>query len=151
MAIQILAGACIVHNNKILLVQQKPEGDQPEKWGPPAGHAESEETPVNTAIRETKEETNLDIEILGFVQSGILESPNAKDYVLVFYSAMPKNVSQLKIKEDEINNYVWATLTDLKENKFPLRKDFLKFPLIKSLTEKPLPLDSFEVYSFDDK
>ena len=51
-------GCIIVEDGKVLLVQEK-EGH----WGLPKGHVEGNETYEETAIREVKEETNLDVEI----------------------------------------------------------------------------------------
>ncbi len=51
-------GCVIIKNGKILLIQQTDE-----VWGFPKGHVEQGETEEETAIREVKEETNLDVEI----------------------------------------------------------------------------------------
>ena len=51
-------GCIIIENNKVLLIQQK-KGN----WGFPKGRVEKNETECETAIREVKEETNLDVKI----------------------------------------------------------------------------------------
>ena len=51
-------GAVIFEGDKVLVIQQV-KGH----WGFPKGHVEDGETEVETAIREIKEETNLDVEI----------------------------------------------------------------------------------------
>ena len=51
-------GAIIIKDNKVLLVYQNND-----VWGFPKGHMEEGETEIETALREVKEETNLDIEI----------------------------------------------------------------------------------------
>ena len=51
-------GCVIIENDKVLLIKQI-QGN----WGFPKGHMEVGETEVETAIREVKEETNLDVEI----------------------------------------------------------------------------------------
>ena len=51
-------GAIIINDGKVLLIHQNND-----VWGFPKGHGEDNETEVETAIREVKEETNLDIEI----------------------------------------------------------------------------------------
>ena len=51
-------GCIIVDGNKVLLIQQT-KGH----WGFPKGHVEEGETEVETAAREVKEETNLDVVI----------------------------------------------------------------------------------------
>lgn len=54
------ATAYIVNDNKVLLVDHKKLG----KWLPVGGHVEENETPDQTVLREVKEETGLDIEIV---------------------------------------------------------------------------------------
>ena len=51
-------GCIIIEKDKVLLIQQT-KGH----WGFPKGHMEAGETEIETAIREVKEETNLDVEI----------------------------------------------------------------------------------------
>lgn len=51
-------GCIIINEGKVLLIQQK-KGN----WGFPKGHVEFNETEKQTAIREVKEETNLDVRI----------------------------------------------------------------------------------------
>jgi 8-oxo-dGTP pyrophosphatase MutT (NUDIX family) len=47
--------------NKTLLLWHK----RLQRWMPPGGHVDDNETPEETARRECKEETNLDVEIIG--------------------------------------------------------------------------------------
>ncbi|RLJ01864.1 MAG: diadenosine tetraphosphate hydrolase [Candidatus Aenigmatarchaeota archaeon] len=57
------AGVVVFRRNKemkFLLLQYGEEG----YWGPPKGKIEEGETPEETAIRETKEETNLDVKLI---------------------------------------------------------------------------------------
>ena len=51
-------GCIIIKNGRVLLIQQT-EGH----WGFPKGHMELGETEIETAKREVKEETNIDVEI----------------------------------------------------------------------------------------
>ena len=51
-------GCIIIKNGKVLLIKQT-EGH----WGFPKGHMELGETEIETAKREVKEETNIDVEI----------------------------------------------------------------------------------------
>jgi len=57
----------IVHDNKVLLVNHR----KLKKWLPPGGHIEQNsdgnfiESPEKTVIREIKEETGLDVKIIG--------------------------------------------------------------------------------------
>ena len=47
-------GCIIINKNKVLLIKQT-KGH----WGFPKGHVEKDETEIETAIREVKEETNI--------------------------------------------------------------------------------------------
>ena len=55
------ASALVINNGKVLLLHHKKLG----VWLYPGGHIEKNETPDQTVIREVKEETGLDVEIVG--------------------------------------------------------------------------------------
>jgi 8-oxo-dGTP pyrophosphatase MutT (NUDIX family) len=57
---QYTASVYIFHENKVLLIYH----NKLEKWLPCGGHIEENETPPEAAIREAKEETEIDIEFL---------------------------------------------------------------------------------------
>ena len=52
-------GAMVINDGKVLLVHQTND-----VWCFPKGHMEDGETEIETALREIKEETNLDVNIL---------------------------------------------------------------------------------------
>ena len=58
-AIFVAAAFCLDDEGRLLLVKQKDR----EYWTPPGGEIDKGETPEQAAIRETKEELNIDIEI----------------------------------------------------------------------------------------
>ena len=51
----------VVHDGKILLIHHR----QLDKWLPLGGHIELDEDPEEAALREAKEESGLDVELLG--------------------------------------------------------------------------------------
>lgn len=51
----------VVHNEKILLIHHR----KLDKWLPLGGHIELDEDPEQAALREAKEESGLDVELLG--------------------------------------------------------------------------------------
>ena len=56
----IVAEVCVKKDNKILIVEENRK-DKKGKWNMPAGKLEENEDIITTAIREVKEETNIDI------------------------------------------------------------------------------------------
>ncbi|MFK7951533.1 MAG: NUDIX domain-containing protein [Ekhidna sp.] len=54
-------------NDKILLLKHEPFGEMGYLWLPPGGGVEFGESAEDALIREFKEETNLDIEVLQFL------------------------------------------------------------------------------------
>ncbi|MBI5155693.1 NUDIX domain-containing protein [Candidatus Peregrinibacteria bacterium] len=58
------------------------------RWMPPGGHVDSDETPEQTAKRECREETGLDVDIIGEPQPDLFASAEAEGHMLVKPIAM---------------------------------------------------------------
>lgn len=103
-------GAVIFDGDKILVIQQV-KGH----WGFPKGHVEEGETEVQTAVREIKEETNLDVEIdesKRFVEHYSPEEGVEKD--VVFFVAQ-KTGGEIKVQEEEVKDTKWLLPHDAME------------------------------------
>lgn len=103
-------GCIIIENEKVLLIQQT-KGH----WGFPKGHMEKNETEIETAIREVKEETNLDVDIYPnkrYVMEYVTDKGNLKQ--VVFYIAK-KVGGEIKPQENEVNNIEWLNFKDALE------------------------------------
>ena len=96
-------GAIIYNNNKEVLIVKHNAGH----WDFPKGHMEYQEDEFQTAIREVKEETNLDVELFKDYRYEIHYSPKENvDKTVVFFLA--KNKSNTLVKQDcEIQNIGW--------------------------------------------
>jgi len=145
----ILSGACVVNDEKVLILQQRDDVIHPGKWGPPGGHGNDGESLIEVAIRETKEETNLDIEIEGLVQSALATSPDGKVYIIALYLARAKNIGELKICAKEAKDYVWASLDEIESDKYSYRDPIIKPVLIRALREKAAPSNSFIIFNLE--
>ena len=86
-------GAIIINDGKVLLIHQNND-----VWGFPKGHGEGNETEVETAIREVKEETNLDIEIDSSKRYSIhyLVKENVPKEVIYFLAKPIGNINLIK-------------------------------------------------------
>lgn len=133
-ALHFCATACIVNeeNNKILFIHHK----KLNKWLFVGGHIEENEDPEMAVCREVKEETNLDIELLGkryprkedYIKPFALQKNVIKNnhiHIDVFYVAVAKNPDEIKAKKDEILNYKWFSKEDIMNSNidtFPEKK-----------------------------
>lgn len=101
---------CIIFNknNEILLIRSV-KGH----WGMPKGHVEPGETEIETAIREVKEETNLDVEILDENKKYKEQYSIAEDATkeVVYFLAKNKN-HQIIPQKEEIQDIGWFTIED---------------------------------------
>ena len=119
-----VATVFIIHDNKVLLVFHK----KLQKWLPPGGHIHEGELPEEAALREAKEETGLDIEIVSkkevnqlyqpeFIQLEDIEKTEKElhQHIDLFYLAVPKTHGISLSNESE--DIRWFSPEDLeKEN-----------------------------------
>ena len=97
-------GCIIIEKGKVLLIQQT-KGH----WGFPKGHVELGETEIETAKREVKEETNIDVEInenKRYVMKYFTDKGNFKQVVLFIAR---KTSGNEKYQESEIKTMKWMT------------------------------------------
>ena len=91
---------------ELLLIRHKNGGH----WSFPKGHVETGETEPQTALREIKEETGLDVGLCeGFRQSvEYFPKPNVKKQVVYFLGEAKS--SRVKKQEEEISRIIWTDI-----------------------------------------
>ncbi|MBI3888011.1 NUDIX hydrolase [Candidatus Microgenomates bacterium] len=139
--IVVNAGAMIFQENKVLLVLQA-EGFNKGKWNFPLGGMEPGEKLDQTAIREAKEETGLDIQLTHFV--GLYQQhPSQRICVLIAGFRGVPLTSEIKLNPEEILEAKWFTLNEVKA----LPQDQLADPemvnAIQKAIKNPVPLNTF--------
>jgi len=95
------AGAIIIEENKILLVKRAHPpriGD----WCIPAGYMEWNEHPRDTAIREVKEETGLEVSLTGFFEVYSGNDDPRSNAVLLLYLA-DRTGGKLEAQDDALD------------------------------------------------
>ena len=102
-------GCIIINKNKVLLIKQT-KGH----WGFPKGHVEKDETEIETAIREVKEETGLDIKDLKLVGVNNNVSPNFNRYLVFLFKT--KTFSG-ELKSSEEGKVFWVEKKNLRNYK----------------------------------
>lgn len=115
-------GTIVINDNKVLVIQQK-QGF----WGFPKGHMEQGENEIETAVRETKEETNLDVIIedkTRFCLTYFIEDNNIHKEVVYFVAKVDGKVD-IKPQIEEVNSIAWIDIAKV--------EDILTFDNLKEL------------------
>ncbi len=76
----VCGSAIVMNNEKTLLIKHKKLG----VWLNPGGHLEENETPEEAALREVKEETGLDVEIIEDKSKNKIKTKGAFEKTLPF-------------------------------------------------------------------
>ncbi|MBO5348279.1 MAG: NUDIX hydrolase [Clostridia bacterium] len=141
---EIIVGGIIENQGKILMVQEGKEKCYG-KWSIPAGHLETNETIMEGALREIKEETGCDVELTGIatVANKVLE-----DNVVVFIIFVAKLLNEtIKIDSKEILNVKWFEINEILNNMDSELRDIsiAKQPIKNMLENKIGTLDIINV------
>lgn len=108
-------------NKKILLCHHKKFN----RWVQPGGHIENDETPEETALRETYEETGVRVKLIGerfpreddFIRPLGIQKNRGKDdslHVDITYVGVPINQDSV-IEDDEIDRCAWFSFEELND------------------------------------
>jgi nucleoside triphosphatase len=109
---KIVVGVLIYNKNKeIFLAKSKKWND---KWVVPGGHLELGETIQNCIKRETKEETNIDIEKIEFIgiQESIFSEEFHKKKHMVFLDYCAKAITYDVRLNEEFQEYIWINANE---------------------------------------
>lgn len=102
---------CIVkHEDKLLLVHRKGK-DVNLSWAFPGGTVEENETVEQVAVRELKEETNLDGKFECIIGDRI--HPYSKKHMA--YVAMTPTTFELKLGDDDLDDLKWVERSQLRD------------------------------------
>ena len=133
---KVIVGGVIEKEGKVLLVQEKQEKCYG-KWNLPAGHLDPNESIMQGAIREIKEETGCDVELTGVtsIANRILENDIM---VTIVFSTKLINET-IKIDPTEILDVKWWNIEDILNNMDNELRDlnFIKQP-IKNIIENKI-------------
>ena len=110
----IVSAAIIIHNNRVLLIQRASTDEYPNLWEVPGGVADPDETIVECAVRELREETGLAAsEVTGMVgEFDWVESKGGGQRnwkVFIFLVAVDSDAMDIQLDPEEHQTYLWAT------------------------------------------
>ncbi len=107
------------HKNKFLLIHMYGMDSGKSHWTFPKGHREEGESPVQTAVRETEEETGVSVDFVDqsqkfistydFIYKGV-----RVDKIVTYFICFVKK-PYIKVQESEIIEANWYTYNDARE------------------------------------
>lgn len=107
----------LIKENKILLARRVNTGWQDGNYGIPAGHIESDETMVDGAIREMKEEAGVTVkpEDMKYIHT----MHRKGRYIDIFFTASAWEGEPHIVETDKCDDMNWFPLNDLPKNIIP--------------------------------
>lgn len=108
--IKIIVGAVIEKDGKYLLVQEAKESCRG-KWNLPAGHLDPNETILEAAKREVKEETGCNVDLINICQIGNRVSENDIFVSIIFTAKLL--TSEISFNSSEILDVKWFTYDEI--------------------------------------
>lgn len=131
---RVAVEAVILHHGRVLLTKRAGSEGSLGPWGIPAGKARYEEVPAQALIREAKEETGLDVEIIRVLDVRTFSDRWGEEtvYRLVFtYLAAPidGDIRGLALN-DEHSEYAWIERADLDAERYQSIRPNLRAILI---------------------
>ena len=130
------------------MVQENKEGIKG-KWDMPAGKLEDNESIIEAAIRETKEETNIDIDIKGII--AIQENVSSIGQLLILYFLGEYIDGEIKFDNKEISNVQWMTEEEIRNlDKKQIRGGETIDSILDYVNKNDIiPLDKLKIERFD--
>lgn len=112
----ICSDGVVLNKGKVLLIKRS---IKPYKgfWTIPGGHIDFGETSQDSLIREIKEETNIDVEIVGLIK--IYDDPKRDPWghiISIAYLCEPIDTNTIFIENEEVESLYWCDINELPEN-----------------------------------
>lgn len=104
-----VAGCFCMYDGKILLMERTGGQREGGKWGFPAGKVESGEDALSTAVRELKEETDIDVlpQNMLFIHKAHVKYPDT-DFIIHMFHTKLAAIPDIKLDLAENIKYVWV-------------------------------------------
>lgn len=117
------AGTFIYCRDRALLIQASPQQPKPFTWEIPGGHYDEErdKSLLDTAIRETREETGIYLNNKDYLWKKTFDEPNG--YIFEVYMYKFDEKPEVYLNSEHVN-YIWAAYIDL--HKLQLREHIKK-------------------------
>ena len=125
--IMVSVAFCFNEKKELLLVKQKDRN----YWSPPSGEVEKNETPVQAAIRETKEEIDLHIKVVRTLEPVVKWENEYQNAVIILFhficEIVKGEVKYMKTSEPQYDviDHKWMSLENISEGKIKVASNIL--------------------------
>lgn len=107
-------GCIIVKGDTVLVEKQKHKDER--FWNFPKGHQDPGETDLETALRETKEEVDLDVEITDnhpITMTYLIDKGTTEKIVHLFLARLVDQNAQITLQEEEVEEARWVPFAEV--------------------------------------
>ncbi len=134
--VKVGVGVCIINKGKFLIGKRLGKHGK-NTYAFPGGHMEYGESWFDTAKREVKEETNLDIVDMTFfgITNDIYEETK-KHYITIFVLAKYEGDEVINCEPEKCSGWNWVTINEVKGDKFLALENLFNSELKQKLEEE---------------
>lgn len=107
-------GCIIVKGDTVLVEKQKHKDER--FWNFPKGHQDPGETDLETALRETKEEVGLDVEITDnhpITMTYLIDKGTTEKIVHLFLARLVNQNAKITLQEEEVEEARWVPFAEV--------------------------------------
>jgi 8-oxo-dGTP pyrophosphatase MutT (NUDIX family) len=109
----VTVATVVVRDGRLLLVEERVNGAL--VLNQPAGHLEPDESLVEAALRETREETGWDVALTAFVGAYQWKAETGRHYLRFAFAAEPVRHDPARPLDTGIERTLWMTPAELQE------------------------------------
>lgn len=141
----VTVATVVTQNNQFLMVHEKP--DNTIVINQPAGHLERQETLIEAALRETKEETGWNVSITHILGVSQFEAPNGLSYIRHSFAATPLSFDTSSQLDENIIEAKWMSYEEILEQSDSLRSPLVLNDINRFMNGVNIPLDTLYTLS----
>lgn len=113
----IVGAAIIIHNNRVLLIQRASSDEHPSLWEVPGGGANDDETAIQCAIREVREEVGLVVSRLEKMIGEFEWKHDGRTWKIFMFLAIVGELQEdnkISLDPREHQAFLWATESEVR-------------------------------------
>jgi len=133
------SGIIVKNKDKVLLCRRSPDESMPNVWSVPSGMIEGDETPVQAALREFNEETNIvlpdKIKLVGFINKYDKDQTTKRGLIYVYLHETSKTITPDLNKAKDGHEHSKCGYFSIKDLPFDQKNDQLE-KIIKKVLKK---------------